>query len=92
MARRATAIAGLQPHHLDLLVDRRDPVEIVVFGRPVMNWHAALMAVSQIDRVLRALEQRAAEAGAHALTALQRKIANLKRLRRQVNHAYLAAR
>jgi hypothetical protein len=64
-------------------------VEIVVFGRPVVNWHAALMAVSHIDRVLGALEPRAAEARGHALSTIQRKVAKLKRLRRQLNIAYI---
>jgi hypothetical protein len=64
-------------------------VEITVFGKTVDNYFAALLAVSNIGRVLEVLSHRAKEETGPRFWAISGKIAQLKRLRMQVRSVYL---
>lgn len=61
---------------------------MTVFGRPVDNYYAALLAISNIGRVLEVLSHRAKEETGPRYWAISGKIAQLKRLRMQVRELY----
>ena len=61
---------------------------MVVFGRPVSNWHAATLAIRHINSVLHALQHRAQEVEGKAYWAVQGKMAQLIRLCWQAYQIY----
>lgn len=62
---------------------------MTVFGKTVDNYYAALLAISNISRVLEVLAQRAKQEQGPHYWAITGKMAQLKRLRIQVRSLYI---